>query len=204
MRMPSNPGGGEVPGGIPPEALLPIATGLYGGAQAYQQISTTHNESLTRSLQRDQSLKSGMITPRQYVFQCAQDFVSPKNIKKGLLAWGGEDQGVDYSQPKTFDVQGKHVPSGNPLKMALSIKVQSCSLRLYRADQTTESTSKSSFLDVPVDLDPAGPKGPEGGLRGGYTPPPQLEEVTGDVEHLTTSNYRYQPNLFCDISEEYV
>lgn len=201
--MPSNPGGG----GVPPEALLPIATGLYGGAQAYNQISTTHNDSLNRSLQRDKSLSSGTITPRQYVFQCAQDFVSPKKIKRGLLAWGGRHEGFDYSHPKHFDVQGKLLPSDNPLKMALGIKVQSCSLKLYKAGQTTEVASKSSSLNVPVDLDPAakkGPKGPDGGLRGGYTPPPELEEATADVEHLTTSSYRYQPNLSCDVSEEYV
>lgn len=200
---PGNPGGG----GVPPEALLPIATGLYSGAQAYNQISTTHNDSLNRSLQRDKSLSSGTITPRQYVFQCV---VLPKKIKRGLLAWGGKHEGFDYSHPKHFDVQGKLFPSDNPLKMALGIKVQSCSLRLYKAGQTTELMSKSSSLNVPVDLDPAAKEtpssislmmGPDGGLRGGYTPPPELEEVTEDVEHLTTSSYT---NLSCDISEDYI
>jgi hypothetical protein len=60
----------------------------------------------------------------------------------------------------------------------------------------------------PVGSAAAGKKGAEeqgeGGLRGGHTPIPELEKVTEDVKHMTTSDYKYQPNVSGDISEKYI
>ena len=204
-QVPSNPGGGQFPGG---DHILPFVGGVYGGTTAYTQLKTTHNDRLERAMKRGNGLNDGSINPRQYVMYCSQDHLRPKEIKQGLLAWGGKSEGCDYSNSQNFDVKKEYHSSDNPLKNFMRFKYreryykdESCSLKVHPLDLGTPLKSKSTSSDK------AKGSNLHGGytdLRGGYTETTGVEEVVEDGTEMTPNNYRSDPHLFDEISEEYV
>jgi hypothetical protein len=188
--MPSSPGGGKNPFSEKVTPLVTLGLALWA---ARNETKTTHNLLLERSIHRDIGLNNRSLTTRQYVTNCAKDYVAPKKIEEGLLAWGGTENGVDFSNPDNFNVRG--VKSNSPVDKLFGRGTASCYLNV-----------KKDNSNPPVGSAEKGAEGPSvGSLRGGGVgdnPIPELRKVTEDVTHMTERNNRYQPNPSCDISEK--
>ena len=190
--------------------MFPLVTAGAGASHIIHGRLQSHASYIRDAQERMQLLNEN---PLQYTLFFSRAGSSGFQIREDLLSFGQRWEGYNFAKPDNFGVNTHYHLSEIPWKNRLGIKERTCSLSLYSEDPAAELSPETSPFDesrgslsaferkAQAEQPARAARKNTLGRRGGYTPPPELEEVTGDVEHLTTSN---QPNLSSDISEEYV
>jgi len=70
-----------------------------------QTSAMAHHQRVARLRKSQEALNRGEINPRQFVLQQWQDYYAPEEIKEQMLAWGGESNGISFSNPTAFAIE---------------------------------------------------------------------------------------------------
>ena len=168
--------------------VVTTSGGAYGVNQMRRNITSTRHERMVRQLDRGKGLTEGSINPSQYVLYCSLDNVPKEHIKAGLVAWGKESGGCNFSNSEAFGVEDADIVSADGWKRVFRVQDKSCRLNVYKSEGEEKLLGHSKYF----------------ARRGGYTETTEVQEMARSNTEMAAANYKSRPNLFCETSEEYV
>lgn len=118
ISMRPTPGGeGFVRGNGKMIAIACTGVAIVGASTIAGSIATESYYRMERLRRSQEALHRGKINARQFVLQQWRDGYPPKDIERQLLAWGGESDGISFSDPTAFAVEYKTPGSRMPRRI---------------------------------------------------------------------------------------